>query len=156
VVVFFGLGSFRKAAILFMAIPISMAGGLIFLWIGGFNTSVAVWVGFIAVFGMAVDDGVVKMTFIQESIKEKKPQNFDELKDAIIDADMRRIRSLLMTLVTTIAALLPVLWATSKGSEIMKPMALPIMGGLVFGAITIFVMPVLFSFFEERRILKRE
>ena len=154
IIIYLGIGNLRNAIIVYAAIPISLAGGLIFLGIGDFNTSVAVWVGFIALFGIAVDDGVVMMTYLQTAIKEIKPKNFDELKTAIIEAGSRRIRPLTMTTFTTVFALLPVMWATSTGSEVMKPMALPVIGGMLFAEVTIFMVPVAFSYFEERKILK--
>ena len=148
-----GIKNLRNSAIIFSAIPIAMAGGLILLWIIGFNTSVAVWVGFIALFGIAVDDGVVMMTYIQKAIREHKPKNWKEIKDCICEAGCRRIRPLGMTTTTTVFALLPVLWSTTTGSEVMKPMAIPAIGGMLVELITLFVVPVTFSYFEERKIL---
>ena len=133
-----------------------MAGGLILLWIGGFNTSVAVWVGFIALFGIAVDDGVVMMTYLQESIRVHRPKNWSELKDCIVEAGSRRIRPLVMTTTTTVVALFPILWSTSAGSEVMKPMAIPTLGGMSVELITLFIVPVTFSYFEYKSILKKE
>ena len=149
-IIYLGIRNFRNAAIIFSAVPIAMAGGLILLWVGGFNTSVAVWVGFIALFGIAVDDGVVMMTYLQESIRQNKPANWSELKASIVQAGTRRIRPLVMTTVTTVIALLPVIWSTSTGSEVMKPMAIPTLGGMLVELITLFVVPVIFSMFEQR------
>lgn len=151
-IIYLGIKSFRNSTIIFSAIPIAMAGGLILLWIGGFNASVAVWVGFIALFGIAVDDGVVMMTYLQESIKENAPKNWIELKESILEAGTRRIRPLVMTTTTTIVALVPVMWSTSTGSEVMKPMAIPTLGGMVVELITLFVVPVVFSYFEYKKI----
>ena len=122
------------------------------MWIGGFNTSVAVWVGFIALFGIAVDDGVVMMTYLQEAIKAHKPNNWNELKDCILEAGTRRIRPLVMTTTTTIVALLPVMWSTTTGSEVMKPMAIPTLGGMLVELITLFMVPVTFSYYEQKKI----
>lgn len=156
IIIYLGIGNLRNSLIIFTAIPIAMAGGLIFLWIGGFNTSVAVWVGFIALFGIAVDDGVVMMTYLQESMKSHRPKNYEQLKDAIIEAGVRRIRPLLMTTATTVIALLPVMWSTSTGSEVMKPMAIPVLGGMVFEVVTLFVVPVTFSYFKHKEIIRGE
>jgi Cu(I)/Ag(I) efflux system membrane protein CusA/SilA len=156
IIIYLGIGNLRNSLIIFTAIPIAMAGGLIFLWLGGFNTSVAVWVGFIALFGIAVDDGVVMMTYLQSSIRANRPKNYEELKEAILEAGTRRIRPLLMTTATTIIALLPVMWSTSTGSEVMKPMAIPVLGGMIFEFITLFVVPVTFSYFMHKEILKGE
>ncbi len=156
VIIFLGIKNLRNSAIIFSAVPIAMAGGLILLWIGGFNTSVAVWVGFIALFGIAVDDGVVMMTYLQEAIKNHKPTNWDELKKCVLEAGSRRIRPLIMTTTTTCVALIPVMWATTTGSEVMKPMAIPTLGGMLVELITLFIVPVTFSYFEQRRIEQGE
>ena len=156
VIIFLGIKNLRNSAIIFSAVPIAMAGGLILLWIGGFNTSVAVWVGFIALFGIAVDDGVVMMTYLQEAIKNHKPKNWDELKGCVLEAGSRRIRPLIMTTTTTCVALIPVMWATTTGSEVMKPMAIPTLGGMLVELITLFIVPVTFSYFEQRRIEQGE
>jgi Cu(I)/Ag(I) efflux system membrane protein CusA/SilA len=152
VIIYLGIGSLRNAAIIFSSVPVAAAGGLILLWIGGFNTSVAVWVGFIALFGIAVDDGVVMMTYLKEAIQKDKPKNWEQLKETILHAGCRRIRPLIMTTTTTIVALLPVMWSTGTGSEVMKPMAIPTIGGMAIELITLFVVPVVFSYFEEKNL----
>ncbi|MBT4761515.1 MAG: efflux RND transporter permease subunit [Bdellovibrionaceae bacterium] len=152
IIIFLGIKNLRNSAIIFSSVPIAMAGGLILLWVGGFNTSVAVWVGFIALFGIAVDDGVVMMTYLQEVIKKRAPKNWLELKACIIDAGTRRIRPLVMTTVTTIVALVPIMWATTTGSEVMKPMAIPVLGGMLVELITLFIVPVIFSYFEHKHL----
>jgi len=152
VIIYLGIGSLRNAAIIFSSVPVAAAGGLILLWIGGFNTSVAVWVGFIALFGIAVDDGVVMMTYLKEAVKKEKPKNWEQLKDTILHAGCRRIRPLVMTTTTTIVALLPVMWSTGTGSEVMKPMAIPTIGGMAIELVTLFVVPVVFSYFEEKNL----
>jgi Cu(I)/Ag(I) efflux system membrane protein CusA/SilA len=155
-IIYFGIKNFRNAAIIFSSIPIAFSGGVILLWIGGFNTSVAVWVGFIALFGIAVDDGVVMMTYLQAAIKKHSPQNWEELKACISEAGCRRIRPLVMTTTTTVIALLPVVWATGTGSEVMKPMAIPTLGGMLVELITLFIVPVVYSIFEQKRINKEK
>jgi Cu(I)/Ag(I) efflux system membrane protein CusA/SilA len=149
-IIFFNFRSWRNSLIILSAIPVSMAGGMLLLWIFDFNLSVAVWVGFIALFGIAVDNGVVMMTYIEAEIKKINPQNINQLKKVVIDAGSRRIRPLLMTTCTTIFALLPVIWSTSIGSEVIKPMALPVIGGMVFMLIGLFVVPSLFMFYESK------
>ena len=151
-IIYFSFRSFSLSAIVFTAVPIAASGGLILLWIGGFNTSVAVWVGFIALFGIAVDDGVVMMTFLREALKSRKPSTWSELKETICEAGCRRIRPLVMTTTTTVIALLPVMWATGQGSEVMKPMAIPTLGGMAIELISLFVVPVIFSFVYENKI----
>jgi Cu(I)/Ag(I) efflux system membrane protein CusA/SilA len=151
-IIYLGIKSLRNAAIVVSAVPIAFSGGLILLWIGGFNTSVAVWVGFIALFGIAVDDGVVMMTYLQEAIKNHKPKGWSELKDCILEAGSRRIRPLVKTTMTTVVSLMPIMWATSTGSEVMKPMAIPTLGGMLVELITLFVVPVVFSYYEYSKI----
>ncbi len=128
------------------------SGGLILLWILGINTSVAVWVGFIALFGVAVDDGVVLMSFIKSEHKRIGPKNSEELFNVIVEAGSRRIRPLLMTTATTVIALLPVMWSSGTGAEVMRPMAIPILGGMTIELITLFIVPIIYSFVEQRRI----
>ena len=152
ILIYFGIKNLRNAAIIFSAIPIAFAGGLILLWIGGFNTSVAVWVGFIALFGIAVDDGVVMMTYLQKAIKTHNPKDWEGLKECILEAGSRRIRPLVMTTTTTVVALLPIMWSTSTGSEVMKPMAIPTLGGMLVELVTLFIVPVVYSYFEQRKI----
>lgn len=154
IIIYFGTRSFRNGLIIFSAVPVAAAGGLVLLWLGGFNTSVAVWVGFIALFGIAVDDGVVMINFLRRAILEKSPKNWAHLKETIIQAGSRRIRPLIMTTMTTIMALLPVIWSTGTGSEIMRPMAIPVIGGMLVELVTLFIVPVLFSYFEGRKIKK--
>lgn len=151
-IIYFGIGNLRNSAIIFAAIPVAMAGGLVFLWFGGYNASVAVWVGFIALFGIAVDDGVVMMTYLQEELKKLKPESWEELKQVVLEAGSRRIRPLIMTTSTTIIALLPVMWATSAGSEVIKPMAIPVLGGMIFEFITLFMTPLTFAYFERKKM----
>jgi Cu(I)/Ag(I) efflux system membrane protein CusA/SilA len=151
-ILFFNFRSIRDSLIILSAIPISVAGGMLFLWFFGFNLSVAVWVGFIALFGIAVDDGVVMMTYIKKEIKKIKPKSIAQLKQVIIEAGSRRIRPLLMTTATTIFALLPIMWSTSVGSEIIKPMAMPVLGGMIFMLVGLFIVPVLFFIFERKKL----
>ena len=153
IIIYLGIKNLRNAAIIFSAIPIAFAGGLILLWLGGFTTSVAVWVGFIALFGIAVDDGVLMITYLQQTIKKYVPKDWDTLKGCIIEAGSRRIRPLIMTTTTTVLALIPIMWATGTGSEVMKPMAIPILGGMLVEIVTLFIVPVVFSFFEHKKIV---
>jgi Cu(I)/Ag(I) efflux system membrane protein CusA/SilA len=114
------------------------------------NLSVAVWVGFIALFGIATDDGVLISTYMQQIFEEKKPSTVSEVRANVLEAGNKRVRPAIMTTATTLIALLPVLTSTGKGSDIMVPMAIPIFGGMVIATLTIFVVPVLFSFWQEQ------
>ena len=113
------------------------------------NISVAVWVGFLALFGIATDDGVLVATFLQNSFKTNQPANVPAIRDAVVEGGLRRVRPAMMTTATTILALLPVLTATGRGADIMLPMAIPSFGGMVLQVITMFTVPVLFCLKEE-------
>jgi len=147
-IIFLGLGGLRNALIVCSAVPLAMVGGVLLLWAGDFNLSVAVWVGFIALFGITVDNGVVMLTYLQQIIKTRRPRTQEELNACILDAGGRRVRPLLMTTATTVSALLPVMWSTSTGSEVMKPMAIPVLGGMAVQLLTLFLVPVVCSFFS--------
>lgn len=111
--------------------------------------SVAVGVGFIALFGIATDDGVVMATYLQAQFKINKHNTIQQVKDTVVDAGLKRIRPCLMTTATTLLALLPILTSNGRGSDIMIPMAIPIFGGMAVAIITLFVVPVLYSIKEE-------
>ena len=116
------------------------------------NLSVAVWVGFIALFGIATDDGVLMGTYLDQSFKGKSFNTMQQVHDAVIKAGLRRIRPAIMTTTTTIIALLPILTSTGRGSDIMVPMAIPAFGGMLVAAVTYFIVPVLYSLREERKL----
>ena len=118
------------------------------------NLSVAVWVGFIALFGIVTDDGVVMGTYIQQSFARIKPEGVRGIRKAILEAGQKRIRPCLMTSATTILALLPVLTSTGRGSDIMAPMAIPIFGGMALELISLFIVPVLYAWHAERKVKK--
>ncbi len=116
------------------------------------NLSVAVWVGFLALFGIAVDDGVVMTTYIGQRFEADRPQTRQDIRDCVIAAGLRRIRPCLMTSATTLLALLPVLTSTGRGADILLPMALPIVGGMTLAIVTWFTVPILACWIEERRL----
>ncbi|MAE61366.1 MAG: acriflavine resistance protein B, partial [Planctomycetaceae bacterium] len=160
--------------IVFLGVGVAWAGGFILIWCYGqpwflnvelfdtnlrdvfrvqpINLSVAVWVGFLALFGIATDDGVVMATYLKQRFNEATPGDRAAVREAVLAAGLRRVRPCLMTTATTILALLPVLTATGRGSDIMLPMALPCVGGMVIALMTMFVVPVLFSAIQERRV----
>ncbi len=113
------------------------------------NLSVAVWVGFLALFGIATDDGVLVATFLQDSFKKNKPSTKSEIRDAVVEGGLRRVRPAMMTTATTILALLPILTSTGRGADIMLPMAIPSFGGMTLQVITMFTVPVLFALWQE-------
>ena len=116
---------------------------------GTVNLSVAVWVGFIALFGIAADGGVVMATYLDQLYDRKRPSSLQELREVVVEASSRRIRPTLLTTARTILALLPVLTSTGRGSYIMVPMAIPSVGGMLLQVITLFVVPVLYFIWKE-------
>lgn len=120
-----------------------------------FNLSVAVWVGFLALFGIATDDGVIMATRIKQSLEEAKPRTVEEIRQAVVTGGSMRIRAAVMTTATTILALLPVLTSTGRGADIMVPMAIPTFGGMAVASITWFVVPILYCWAEEGRLRLR-
>ena len=168
---------FRSAAttlFVFSGVAVAMAGGMLMLWAWGqpwfldfsvlghelrgvfnvrpINLSVAIWVGFIALIGIATDDGVVMATFLDQTFAKDKPRTVEQVREAVKTAGNRRIRACLMTTATTILALLPVLTSTGRGSDIMIPMAIPAFGGMALELITLFVVPVLYCGWQELRL----
>ncbi|MCR9098931.1 MAG: efflux RND transporter permease subunit [bacterium] len=115
------------------------------------NLSVAVWVGFLALFGIATDDGVLVATFLKDSFKRNEPESIQGIRDAVVEGGLRRVRPAMMTTATTILALLPILTSTGRGADIMLPMAIPSFGGMVLQAITMFTVPVLYALWMEGR-----
>jgi len=154
-ILYFTFNSVKQSLIVFLAIPITLSGGIILLWILGYNMSIAVAVGFVALFGIAVDDGIVLTTYINQNIKKNPPKTLDDVHALIITSIQKRARPLFMTTATTILALVPVLWAAGRGSEIIRPMAVPSIGGMTIELITIIVVPLLNSFILERELKKQ-
>lgn len=177
-ILYFQFRSVSTSLLIFSGIALAFAGGFMMLWLYGqnwfmdfslfgtnmrelfqmrnFNLSVAVWVGFIALFGIATDDGVVMATYLKQSFKKHQPENVQEVRKAVLVGGMKRIRPCLMTTATTLLALLPVLTSSGKGADIMIPMAIPTFGGMTIELITLFVVPVLYSAKEEFLIKKKQ
>jgi Cu(I)/Ag(I) efflux system membrane protein CusA/SilA len=120
-----------------------------------YNLSVAVWVGFIALFGIATDDGVVVATYLKQSFEKHTPSTVKEVRKAVLEAGKKRVLPCLMTTATTLLALLPVLTSSGRGSDIMIPMAIPSFGGMAIELITLFLVPVLYSWWAERKVKVR-
>ena len=119
------------------------------------NLSVAVWVGFIALFGVATDDGVLITTYIKQLQDKHKPTTVKEVRELVLEAGSKRVRPVIMTTATTIIALLPVLTSTGKGSDIMVPMAIPLFGGMTIEVLTMFVVPVLYCMWQEYLVKRK-
>ncbi|SFN39957.1 Cu(I)/Ag(I) efflux system membrane protein CusA/SilA [Bizionia echini] len=170
-ILYFQFRSVGTSLMVFTGIAVAFAGGFLMIWFYGqewflnfsffgenlrdlfqmhtINLSVAVWVGFIALFGIATDDGVVMATYLTQTFDKNKPKDRKGIRASVVEAGEKRIRPCLMTTATTILALLPVLTSTGRGSDIMIPMAIPSFGGMLIALITLFVVPVLFSWKEE-------
>ena len=133
----------------FSGIPVAFAGGMILLAVNGIEMNTAVWVGFIALFGIAVDDGVVMATYLDQVFTRKRLETIADIRNATVEAGLRRIRPCLMTTFTTIIALLPVLTSTGRGADVAKAMAWPVFGGMLVALLTLFVVPVAFCGFKE-------
>jgi Cu(I)/Ag(I) efflux system membrane protein CusA/SilA len=155
ILIFMNFKSHRKALTIFTAIPVTLAGGILLLAIYGYNFSVAVWVGFIALFGIAVDDGVLITTYLDQVFAERKPKTKQEIIEATVYAGKARIRPAFMTTITTILALLPIFLFGGTGKEVMRPMAIPSFGGMIIEMITWFIVPTIYSWFEEKKLHKK-
>jgi len=116
------------------------------------NLSVAVWVGFIALFGIATNDGVIMGTYIHQVFEQRHPATVQEVREAVVAAGRKRVRPAMMTTAVAVIALLPVLTSTGKGADIMVPMAIPAFGGMIIQVMTIFVVPLFQAMWRERAV----
>jgi Cu(I)/Ag(I) efflux system membrane protein CusA/SilA len=138
-----------------LGLPFALVGGVIPLFLLGFKFSTAVWVGFIALFGVATDNAVVLMAVFRNIFEGKKPLNRDEVRGMVIEGGLLRVRPILMTVLTTVLALIPIMFFTSAGAEVIKPMASPIIGGLMSATFAnLILVPVLYSWIKERQIVQ--
>lgn len=175
---YFQFKTFTASSIHFSGVFVAFAGGFIMLWLYGqpwflnfsisgiemrdmfqihtINLSVAVWVGFIALFGIATDDGVLMGTYIHQVFEERNPKTVQEVREAVVIAGSKRVRPAMMTSAVAIIALLPILSSTGKGADIMIPMAIPTFGGMIIQTMTMFVVPILQSFWREGEVRKVE
>lgn len=173
-ILYFQFKSVTTSLMVFSGIAMAFSGGFMMIWLYGqgwfvdfsiigtnmrelfqmhtINLSVAVWVGFIALFGIATDDGVLMATYLDQSFARNKTDNLKGIRAAVVEAGQRRIKPAVMTSATTIIALLPILTSTGRGADIMIPMAIPAFGGMIFAAVTYFIVPVLYSLREERKL----
>ena len=149
VMLYLGFERWWIAPIIYFGVLVSASGGFIMLALWGVNLSIAVWVGFLVLFGVVDDDGVVIATYLEGVFKDRAFQSVTEIRDATIEAGLRRIRPCLMTIATTVFGLLPIFWATGRGADVMKPMAIPSVGGMAVSLITLFIVPCMFCAVEE-------
>ena len=173
-ILYFKFKRISATLLVFSGILFAWSGGFILIWLYGqgwflnidlfgynarslfqmdtVNLSVAVWVGFLALFGIATDDGVLVCSFLQETFRARSPATVAEIRAATIEAGRRRVRPAVMTSATTILALLPVLTSVGRGSDVMVPMAIPSFGGMLLAILSIFFVPVLFCGLEEMKL----
>jgi Cu(I)/Ag(I) efflux system membrane protein CusA/SilA len=145
--------NFSSLLVLSTGIPVSLMGGIILLFILGFKFSTAVWVGFIALFGIATDNAVVLLSTLDDLFKKKLPKTVEEVRRTVIEGGLLRVRPAMMTTMTTIIALMPIMLSTGTGSEIMKPMASPTVGGLITATLSnLILVPVLYCWIKERQL----
>ena len=117
--------------------------------VGPINMSVAIWVGFLALFGIATDNGVITATYLDQTLARNKASTHKEIRALVVQGASRRIRPALMTTATTLIALIPVLTSTGRGSDIMVPMAIPSFGGMLVAIVTTLLVPVLYCAAKE-------
>ena len=178
IILYLQFKSFLTTGIIFTGILVAWSGGFLLLWaysqewflniqLGAINVrellqirptnlSVAVWVGFLALFGIATDDGVVMCTYLDQIFNREKPANKEAIRKSVRQAARRRIRPCLMTSATTLLALLPIFTSTGRGSDIMVPMAIPSFGGMLVVLISVFVVPTLYSLAQEQKLRHRK
>jgi len=175
-ILYFQFRSVSTTTLVFSGIIVAWAGGFILIWLYGqdwflnfslfgtdmrylfqvhpINLSVAIWVGFLALFGIASDNGVIMATYLDQVFKNRTLTSIEDIHTATIEAGEKRVRPALMTAATTILALLPVLTSTGRGSDIMVPMAIPSFGGMILAIVTLFVVPVLYAALKEMKYKK--
>src|SRR6266446_1591750 len=165
-IVIFGLlyltyGSALEAAHVLLAVPFALTGGVYLLWALHYNFSVAVWVGFIALFGTAVQTGVVMVIYLEEAVQRKIAEvgvlTRKTLTEAVTEGALLRLRPKVMTVSTVVAGLLPIMWSTSAVSEVMKPLATPVLGGMVSSLLHVLIVtPVIFYSIRAHELKKEE
>jgi Cu(I)/Ag(I) efflux system membrane protein CusA/SilA len=153
--------SWKEAAHVLLAVPFALTGGVFLVKLLGYNFSVAVWVGFIALFGTAVQTGVVMVIYLEEAVARRVALDGkltpEGLRAAVIEGALLRLRPKVMTVATVVAGLLPLMWSTRTGAEFMKPLAAPVLGGMVSSLLHVLVVtPVIFTWLRERELRKED
>jgi copper/silver efflux system protein len=152
--------SFLEAAHVLLAVPFALTGGVYLLWLLEYNFSVAVWVGFIALFGAAVQTGIVMVVYLEESVERKKKElgrlDKESLLEAVTEGALLRLRPKVMTVTTIVFGLLPIMWSTGAGSEVMKPLATPVFGGMLSSLVHVLIVTPVIFYWLRLRELKRE
>lgn len=153
--------SLKEALHVILAVPFALTGGVFLLKALGYNFSVAVWVGFIALFGTAVQTGVVMVIYLEEAVHRKVADagrlTIEGLREAVMEGALLRLRPKVMTVATVVAGLLPIMWSTQAGAEVMKPLATPVLGGMVSSLLHVLIVtPVIFTWLRERELRRAE
>jgi Cu(I)/Ag(I) efflux system membrane protein CusA/SilA len=149
VLIFVGLGRWWLALVVFFGIIVSASGGFLMLYLWGANLSVAVWVGFIALFGVVDDSSVVMLDFLEKQFAGRKPSSIEEIREWVLQAGLKRVRPLLISTATTVIGLMPIFLTQGRGSDVMQPMAIPSVGGMAINLITLFIAPCVYCAVQE-------
>jgi Cu(I)/Ag(I) efflux system membrane protein CusA/SilA len=161
VLLYLTYGSAKEALHVLLAVPFALTGGVFLLKLLGYNFSVAVWVGFIALFGTAVQTGVVMVVYLEEAVKRKAAETGNltrvTLREAVVEGALLRLRPKVMTVATVVAGLIPIMWSTQTGAEVMKPLATPVLGGMISSLVHVLIVtPVIFTWLRERELTRNE
>ncbi len=161
---YFTLHDYKEALVVMLSVPFALIGGMYMLFISGYNFSVAVWVGFIALYGIAVETGVVMVVYLHEALDrrirdfqrgQRGEMTLKDIYEATVEGSVLRLRPKLMTVGTSMIGLIPVMWATGTGSDVMKPLTAPMIGGLITSAVHVLVVtPIFFAMMKERALRK--
>jgi copper/silver efflux system protein len=155
-ILYFTFRSAVEASLVMLSVPFALIGGVYLMWLYGFNWSVAVWVGFIALYGVAVQTGVVMVLYLHEALDKRLhqgPITDQTIFEATVEGALLRVRPKIMTVATTVIGLLPLLWATGTGSDVMKPIAVPLIGGMITSTIhVLLVTPIIFLIMKKRQL----
>jgi Cu(I)/Ag(I) efflux system membrane protein CusA/SilA len=159
VILYLTYHDFMDAVLMMMAVPEALVGGTFFLWLTGHSYSVAVFVGFIACFGMATETGIIMLVYLRESLERrggiKNIKSLEELKEAVVEGAVHRLRPKLLTEGVAIVALAPMLWTSGVGHEVISAMAAPVLGGLLISdEVVDLFLPVRFYWVRRHRWLK--
>jgi copper/silver efflux system protein len=164
ILLFFTLKSYVEAGVVMLSVPFALIGGMYMIYILGYNFSVAVWVGFIALYGIAVETGVVMVIYLHEALDrrlrdfhagKRGPITNEDIYEATVEGSVLRLRPKLMTVATAMVGLVPIMWATGTGSDMMKPLTAPMIGGLLTSAVHVLVVtPILFAWMKEHALKK--
>ena len=164
VMLYFVTKDYLEALVVMLSVPFALIGGVYLVYLLGYNLSVAVWVGFIALYGLAVETGVVMVVYLHEALDrrlrdhekgKRGPLEIRDVIEATVEGSVLRLRPKIMTVTTAMIALVPIMWSTGVGADVMQPVAAPMIGGLLTSAIHVLVVtPVLFSYMKERALRK--